>query len=921
MRDAIVQDSDGQGRIVMRYIYDMLGTVIYQASMEAGERWMLGDVAGQPIRAWDNRDHEFRTTYDALRRPVGSYLVKGTEPEILVGRTVYGENQPDAETNNLRGQVVQIFDQAGVVTNSRCDFKGNPLHNQRQLAQEYKKTLDWSAAVPLEADIFNSGSKYDALNRPTQTTAPDNSVIRPTYNEANLLERVDANLRGATIATPFVTNIDYDAKGQRQRIDYGNGTSTTYEYDPLTFRLTHLRTRRGTELLQDLGYTYDPVGNITNIRDDAQQTIFFRNQRVEPSNEYTYDALYRLIEATGREHLGQGGAPIPHSHNDSPRTGLKSGNVPGQFGPNEVSAMGTYIERYVYDAVGNFLQMKHRGSDPTHSGWTRSYAYHEASLIEPGKQGNRMSQTVTGNGNTILETYTHDAHGNMLQMPHLPLMQWDYRDQLQATAKQVISTDGLPETTWYVYDAGGQRVRKVTERQAAAGEAPKRIKERIYLGGFEIFRAYENNGDTVTVERETLHIMDDTQRVALIETRIHGNDYSLPQLVRYQLGNHLGSASLELDEQAQIISYEEYAPYGSTSYQAGRSKTEVKQKRYRYTGKEKDDETGLYYHESRYYAPWTGRWISPDPAGIVDGMNLYMFVRNNSIMHTDSTGKCCDQPIETSSFVDPTELTYTALHPAMPVEQALLDEEELDDLRIDVENYEEYEVERTIYVSKTDVVNQDTYIQYGATAILGGITLDTTIPDPTDLAWPKWAGYAVAGGISLAILSNTSTTTITRDVPVTIKETRKRKVPLVYINYTKLHVPTGQIYSGRARGYGTAQEILTARDKKHHMTAKGYAPATLDEFSTATRPISQRHLDPAYQANRGREQQMIDLHGGSTREGGTSGNTIRGVSKINPLGKLFHDQASLFFGEVSPYTGIGASSYIEMKLNLLKWKF
>ena len=645
VRDAIVQDGDGQGRIVMRYSYDMLGTVIYQASMEAGERWMLGDVAGQPIRAWDSRDHEFRSTYDALRRPVGSYLVEGTEPEILVGRTVYGENQPDAETNNLRGQVVQIFDQAGVVTNSRFDFKGNPLHNQRQLAQEYKKALDWSTAVPLEADIFNSSSKYDALNRSTETTAPDNSVIRHIYNEANLLERVDANLGGNTIATPFVTNINYDAKGQRQRIDYGNGTSTTYEYDPLTFRLTSLRTRRGAESLQDLNYTYDPVGNITQIRDDAQQTIFFRNQRVEPSNEYTYDALYRLIEATGREHLGQGGTPIPHSQNDSPRTGLKSGNVPSQFGPNEVSAMGTYIERYVYDAVGNFLEMQHRGSAPMHAGWTRGYRYAEASQLEPGKQSNRLSATTLGNGNPLTETYSddgdgYDVHGSMLRMPHLTLMRWDYRDQLQATARQV-NNGGAVETTWYVYDATGQRVRKLTE--LANGQLKQ---ERIYLGGFEIFRDYKADG-SVKLERETLHVMDDQQRIALVETRTRGDDGSDTQLTRYQFSNHLGSASLELDHEAKIISYEEYTPYGSTSYQAGRSLAEVKRKQYRYTGMKRDEESGFSYHSARYYLPWLGRWASADPAGLVDGGNLYLYARNSPTALVDLSGT------QSVNFADP----------------------------------------------------------------------------------------------------------------------------------------------------------------------------------------------------------------------------------------------------------------------------
>ena len=46
-------------RVVMRYDYDMLGNSIHQASMEAGARWTLNDVAGKPIRAWDSRGSPF----------------------------------------------------------------------------------------------------------------------------------------------------------------------------------------------------------------------------------------------------------------------------------------------------------------------------------------------------------------------------------------------------------------------------------------------------------------------------------------------------------------------------------------------------------------------------------------------------------------------------------------------------------------------------------------------------------------------------------------------------------------------------------------------------------------------------------------------------------------------------------------------
>src|SRR5688572_21909960 len=141
--------------------------------------------------------------------------------------------------------------------------------------------------------------------------------------------------------------------------------------------------------------------------------------------------------------------------------------------------------------------------------------------------------------------------------------------------------------------------------------------------------------------------MNDQQRIALIETRTMGDDSSPQQQIRYQFGNHLGSASLELDDTAQVISYEEYSPHGSTSYQAVRIQTETP-KRYRYTGKERDEENGLYYHGARYYAPWLARWTATDPANLRDGTNLYQYVRNNPVMLSDPSGA---QAIDDEPFI------------------------------------------------------------------------------------------------------------------------------------------------------------------------------------------------------------------------------------------------------------------------------
>jgi RHS repeat-associated protein len=607
--------TDARGNDVVVRTFDVAGRAIHEKSIDAGERWMLLDVLGNPLRRWDSRGHRHRAVYDMLRRRTELWVQEAGAPEILTERTIYGEQHPEAVALNLRGKVYQQYDSAGLVTNEACDFKGNVLASTRRLAVDYKSQPDWSQSPTpaLRDEVFPTSTVYDALNRPTVITTPDGSEVRPKYNEAGLLQAVDIKLWWAASPISVITGLTYNAKGQRERITYGNGVSTDYAYHPLTFRLVGIKTTRASDgaLLHDLRYTHHPVGNIVETEDRVQKTVYRNGDAVEPICRHEYDALYRLTRTEGREHAGQN-ADIQQDERGFPLV-----NAPH---PNDPQALRNYTELFQYDDVGNILSMIHQAVSGS---WTRRY--------EVAREANRLlSTSLPGDpeAGPYTAKYTHDAHGNMTSMPHLAHITWDDKDQMREVDL------GGGGKVYFVYNAFGERVRKIWEHSGI-------IEERIYLGGYELYLRREGAAQELVLERQTLHVMDDAKRVALVETKTV--DTSAPPFmptprIRYQLDNHLGSAMLELDDTGQVISYEEYHAYGTTAYHAVRSDVEVSSKRYRYTGKERDEETGLYYHGARYYAPWLGRWTSADPAGIIDGPNSYLYVRANPVRLIDPTG-------------------------------------------------------------------------------------------------------------------------------------------------------------------------------------------------------------------------------------------------------------------------------------------
>ncbi|WP_424095129.1 toxin TcdB middle/C-terminal domain-containing protein [Moorena producens] len=617
-------------------------------STDGGVNLSLDNAMGNHLWNRSPRNFDQVIYYDELQRKV-KIRTKGIKndgtvaTDNVVETFIYGESQPNAADYNLRGQLYQLRDQSGVITNSTYNLQGNSLETTRQLTKNYQDYVNWDDTVELEEESYTSKFAFNAIQQLIAETTPDGSVKTNNYNLLGLLEKITVTLPDGTLQ-PIINDIEYDAKGQRVAVSYGNGVKTSYSYEETTWRLIKLYSSRSNRdrnsqerksVLQDIAYTYDPVGNITRLKDNSYATVFYNNQRVEPLSDYTYDALYRLIEANGRQHPGINART--HQDNDQEGDFKQSKFVP----LSDSKALEHYRESYTYDDGGNLIKTNHTAAS---NSWTRTQE------IMP--DSNRLKTVSSNNGFIDSLPITYDRSGNQQQLNGNSTVSLTFNCCENLVKAGIIEREGQPDDSdYYTYDSGEMRTRKVSERLVNGGAVIQK-ESKIYLGNYEVKRLQQK--EKTILKRQTLRVMDEETCVAIFHYWEQDDlqrevEQGGTRKLRYQLDNHLGSVALEVDDDAQMISYEEYFPYGGTAFIAGKSQQEVKLKEYRYSGKERDDATGLYYYGARYYAPWLGRWLKPDPAGTVDGLNLYEFVGDNPVKNKDQQGKMIKKIVEVTS--------------------------------------------------------------------------------------------------------------------------------------------------------------------------------------------------------------------------------------------------------------------------------
>ncbi len=588
---------------------------LWTKHIDAGISTIFFDVAERVVEMNDAKGAFTLNSYDDGSRPIRLWAKDKTGEDVTLRQVIeYGDDAglTNPENENLKGQVYKHYDEAGLVEIPEYDFKGNVLTKSRQVISDSELLsifgggtiecyrVDWTGFPNiLDATVFETTMEYDALNRITKMLYPEDldterKELVPTYNRAGALEKVEMD------STTYVEHISYNAKGQRLLIAFGNNVMTRYLYDSKTFNLKRQRSEKYIKsdwtytsnggVKQDTAYIYDLIGNIT---DTSEKNVTQCGIGGADSLDriFSYDPLYRLLSANGREN-----APTITPIWDD------------RYRSSDNTTTTAYTQHFTYDRLGNIQKLQHIGNND----FTRNFNY--------SNSHNKLNSIDIGMTNYA---FTYDACGNQIQETVSRHCEWDAFNQMRCFYVDD-GSGNITKYTQYLYDASGNRVKKITWKPASDYDSIS------YIDGVFEFRT---DG---TDEQNLIHVMDDQSRIAMIRL---GDDFGdTTPAIQYNLEDHLGSSVVLLETNAANISREEYYAFGETSFGS------YAKKRYKYSGKERDEESGMYYYGARYYSAWTCRFTSVDPKSPeYSWQSSYVFAANNPIMFIDVNGEGPDQ--------------------------------------------------------------------------------------------------------------------------------------------------------------------------------------------------------------------------------------------------------------------------------------
>jgi RHS repeat-associated protein len=630
--EAVVKDGNGKQKRTYRDVRELVTSLKEFNTLPNGSSQVIWtsyayDPLQQLVEVTDDKNNRTRVAYDNLGRRTAV-----DNPDTGKTETVYDlASNPIAKiTAKLRAEGKQItydYDFKRLKSISYPNFPGNNVaysygapnagdnrvgritlvtdesgREERfygklgEITKEIKTVAsDTQGSSPNSPEVYTTQYTYDTFGRLQTLIYPDGEVLTYRYDTGGMVR--EATGKKGNHSYSYVKRLEYDKFEQRAFVEAGNNVRTSYSYDPLDRRLANLKAgERGGDLFQNLSYGYDNVGNILSLRNEVP--VPRPSQDGGPTTQtFGYDDLYRLTGASGAY----------------------------QFAPNKSDR---YRLTLSYDPLHNIQskQQTHEIVQPsgvpvtqrkTTYDWTYSYGG-----PRPHAPTHIGEQTFGYDANGNPTGWTHDRNGTRRTIV------WDEENRIQS-----LFDNGHQKT--YKYDDAGERVIK----RGPQGET-----------------GYVNQYFTIrNREVGTKHVFVGATRLVsklMKQDKPGGNPGGNQPLEKDRYffhPDHLGSSNYVTDADGEIYQHLEYFPFGEAWVDES---SNIQRTPYRFTGKELDEETGLYYFGARYYDPQTSVWQSPDIlierylTGLSQGgvynsanLNLYAYSYQNPIKYTDANGR------------------------------------------------------------------------------------------------------------------------------------------------------------------------------------------------------------------------------------------------------------------------------------------
>jgi len=604
---------------VTKIIYDNFGRRTIIDNPDTGKTELFYDLASNliaKITANLRQSLGKKIDYDYEYNRLASI----SYPDFTENNVTYTYGGPGVAFNRA-GRIRTITSEAGIEER----FYGKLGEIVKEI-----KTID--SDVHVTDNSYMTQMSYDTWGRLQTLTYPDGEILTYQYDSGGLVRAVSGEK--TVNHNAYLNRLEYDKFEQRVFMEIGNGVRTAYNYRPDNRRLNNLQTEASSgHVFQNLLYEYDGAGNILSLKNDrpkvdhsdfggpTEQHFKYDNlyrltsasgtfSKIDTDNQYTlemsYDSIHNIVKKDQRHWIVEDG--------DKDRQRKTSYNWDYQYAGYQPHAPTRIDDRiYFYDANGNQL-----GWDDPNEDKYRSITWDEENRIQRIKDGDIDDRDDNMRNQAQNATATNPAQVD--------------NEKNSVTANPDGVTHEKGDAVIFKYDDAGERVLKQSSRGETAYINPYYVvrnrefrTKNVFIGNTllssQLIQLKEDE-DLVLVgaaqqeaegEKGNSHSIQTTTNPAQDSSSA---DNTKPpaqnqRVLYFYHSDHLGSSNYVTDEDGKLYQHLEYFPFGETWVEE--IDDADKPTPYRFTAKELDEETELYYFGARYYDPQTSVWQSADP--------------------------------------------------------------------------------------------------------------------------------------------------------------------------------------------------------------------------------------------------------------------------------------------------------------------